>query len=39
MERKYQILHDNQEGFRAERRTARQLQTLIAALEDARLTN
>jgi hypothetical protein len=36
---KYQILHDSQEGFRAERCTARQLQTLIAALEDARFTN
>jgi hypothetical protein len=36
---KHQILHDSQEGFRAERCTARQLQTLIAALEDARLTN
>ena len=36
---KYQILHDSQEGFRAERSTARQLQTLIAALEDARFTN
>ena len=30
---KYQILHDSQEGFRAERSTARQLQTIIAALE------
>jgi hypothetical protein len=36
---KHQILHDSQEGFRAERCTARQLQTLIAALEDARFTN
>ena len=36
---KYQILHDSQEGFRAERCTARQLQTIIAALEDARFTN
>jgi hypothetical protein len=35
----YQILHDNQEGFRAERGTSRQLQLLIAALEDARFTN
>ena len=36
---KYQILHDSQEGFRAERSTSRQIQLLIAALEDARLTN
>ena len=34
----HQILHDSQEGFRAERRTSRQLQVLIAALEDARFT-
>jgi hypothetical protein len=36
---KHQILHDSQEGFRAERSTSRQLQLLIAALEDARFTN
>ena len=36
---KHQILHDSQEGFKAERSTSRQLQLLIAALEDARLTN
>ena len=36
---KYQILHDSQEGFRAERSTSRQIQLLIGALEDARLTN
>jgi len=36
---KHQILHDSQEGFRAERSTARQLQLLIATLEDARFTN
>ena len=36
---KYQILHDSQEGFRAERGSSRQLQLLIAALEDARFTN
>ena len=36
---KHQILHDNQEGFRAERSTSRQLQLLIAALEDARFNN
>jgi hypothetical protein len=36
---KYQILHDSQEGFRAKRSTSRQIQLLIAALEDARLTN
>ena len=37
--KKHQILHDSQEGFRAERSTSRQLQLLTAALEDARLTN
>ena len=36
---KYQILHDSQEGFRAERNTSRQIQLLIAALEDAKFTN
>ena len=36
---KYQILHDSQEGFRADRNTSRQLQLLIAALENARFTN
>lgn len=36
--KKYQILHDIQEGFRAERCTAKQLQTLITTLEGARLT-
>jgi hypothetical protein len=36
---RYQILHDSHEGFRAERGTSRQLQLLIAALEDARFTN
>ena len=36
---KYQIVHDNQERFRAERNISRQIQLLIAALEDARLTN
>ena len=35
---KHQILHDSQEGFRAERSTSRQLQLLIATLEDARFT-
>ena len=35
---KHQILHDSQEGFCAERCTSRQLQLLIAALEDAQLT-
>ena len=39
MVKKHQILHDSQEGFRAERSTARQLQIIIAALEDARFTN
>ena len=36
---KHQILHDSQERFRAKRSTSRQLQLLIAALEDARFTN
>jgi hypothetical protein len=35
---KHQILQNNQEGFRQERCTSRQLQTLIAALEDSRFT-
>jgi hypothetical protein len=34
---KYQILQNSQEGFRQERCTSRQLQTLIAALEDSKL--
>jgi hypothetical protein len=33
------ILHFSQEGFRPQRNTSRQIQTLIAALEDAQLTN
>jgi hypothetical protein len=37
--KKYQILHDSQEGFCAERSTTRQLQIIISALEDAKLTN
>ena len=36
---RHQILHDSQEGFRVERCTSRQLQLLIAALEDVRFTN
>ena len=36
---RHQILHDSQEGFRAERCTSRQLQLLIVALEDAQFTN
>jgi hypothetical protein len=35
---KYQILQNSQEGFRQERCTSRQLQTLITTLEDSRLT-
>jgi hypothetical protein len=35
---KHQILKNSQEGFRQERCTSRQLQTLIAALEDSKLT-
>jgi hypothetical protein len=34
---KHQILQNSQEGFRQERCTSRQLQTLIAALEDSKL--
>jgi hypothetical protein len=34
----YQILHNSQEGFRQERCTSRQIQTLVAALEDACFT-
>ena len=36
---KHQILHNSQEGFRAERSTSRQLQLLIAALKYAKFTN
>jgi hypothetical protein len=36
--KKHQILQNSQEGFRQERCTFRQLQTLIAALEDSKLT-
>ena len=36
---RHQILHHSQEGFRAERCTSRQLQLLIASLEDAQFTN
>jgi hypothetical protein len=35
----HQILHDSQKRFKAERGTSRQLQVLIAALEDTRFTN
>ena len=35
----HQILHDSQEGFRAERSTSGQLQLIIATLEDAKFTN
>jgi hypothetical protein len=35
---KHQILQNSQEGFREERCTSRQLQTLIAALEDSKFT-
>jgi hypothetical protein len=35
---KHQIFHDSQEGFRQQRCTCRQIQTLIAALEDAKFT-
>ena len=36
---RYQILHESQKKFRTEMNTSRQIQVLIAALEDARLTN
>ena len=36
--KKYQILQNSQEGLRQERCTSRQLQTLIVALEDSKLT-
>ena len=36
--KKHQILHDSQEGFILERSTSRQLQLIIATLEDARFT-
>ena len=35
---KHQILHDSQEEFRAERSTSRQLQLIIATLEDVKFT-
>jgi hypothetical protein len=35
---KHQILQNSQEGFKQERCTSRQLQTLITALEDSKLT-
>jgi hypothetical protein len=35
---KHQIIQNSQEGFRQERCTSRQLQTLIAVLEDSRVT-
>ena len=35
----HHILHESQEGFKAERNTVRQIQTIIAALEDAKFTN
>jgi hypothetical protein len=34
----HRILHFSQEGFRPQRNTSRQIQMIIAALEDARLT-
>ena len=34
----HRLLHFSQEGFRPQRNTSRQIQTIIAALEDARLT-
>ena len=37
--KKYQTLHDCQDGFRAQRGTCRQFQVLITTLEDARFTN
>ena len=37
--KQHQILQNSQEGFREERWTSRKLQTLIAALEDSKLTH
>jgi hypothetical protein len=37
--KKHQILQNSQEGFRQERCTSRQLQTLIAALEDSKFAH
>lgn len=34
----HRILHFSQEGFRPQRNTSRQIQTIIATLKDARLT-
>src|SRR6202022_1464921 len=36
--KKHRLLHFSQEGFRPQRNTARQIRTIIATLEDARLT-
>ena len=36
---RYQILHDSQKEFRAERGTSKQLQLLIAALKYVKFTN
>ena len=36
---RHQILHDSQEGFRAERCISKQLKLLIAELENAQFTN
>lgn len=36
---KHRILHFSQEGFRLQRNTSRQIQTIIMALKDAKLTN
>ena len=36
---RHQILHDSQKGFRVERCISKQLQLLIATLEDAQFTN
>ena len=36
---KYKIIHYNQEGFNPQRNTTRQIQTIIATLENACLTN
>ena len=35
----HRLLHFSQEGFRPQRNTSRQIQMVIVALEDARLTN
>ena len=37
--KQHRLLHFSQEGFRPQRNTSRQIQMILASLEDARLTN